>query len=283
MQKKLLTAKIIVSALPYIKKFKNQTMVIKYGGSAQLNPNLKERFAEDMVLLDLVGIRQAVVHGGGNRISELLEKLNIHSEFKNGLRVTSKEAMEVVEMVLSGNINKEITALLNYSGAKAIGINGKDGNFMQADFLDEKKYGYVGEIKEIDSQTLFNLINEKFIPIIAPIASNVSKSQQGLNINADLAASKISTAIQAKKIFFLTDTRGVLDKNGKLISKLKISQIEKLKEDGTITGGMIPKVDACVEAIKGGVSHAHIIDGRIEHSILLELFTDDGIGTIISK
>lgn len=283
MQKKLLTAKIIVAALPYIKKFKHQTIVIKYGGSAQVKQDLKERFAEDIALLNLVGIKQAIVHGGGNRISEMLKNLSIESEFKNGLRVTNERAIKVAEMVLSGEINKEITTLLNNQGAKAIGINGKDGNFMKATFLNEDDYGYVGKIKSVDSSVLASLMSENFIPVIAPVAANENQNHIGLNINADLAASKISTAIKAEKIFFLTDTRGILDKDGKLISKLKVKDIQKLKDNGTITGGMIPKVDACIEALEGGVTHAHIIDGRIEHSILLELFTDDGIGTIISK
>lgn len=280
MQRKLRTARTILATLPYIQKFTKKTIVIKYGGSAQINPELKEKFAQDLILLDLIGIKTVVVHGGGKRINELLEKLDIKSEFLDGLRVTSDEAMEVVEMVLSGNINKEITTLLNHHGAKAIGITGKDANLIKAKPLNKGKYGRVGEIVKVKRKVLKKLIDDKFIPVIAPIATDENRG--GLNINADLCASKISSSIKAKKIFFLTDTKGILDKEGNLISKLTIKEVEKLKKDGTITGGMLPKVDACLEALQGGVEHAHIIDGRIEQSILLELFTDEGIGTIIS-
>lgn len=281
MQKKLRTARTILATLPYIQKFTKKSIVIKYGGSAQVNPELKEKFAQDLVLLDLIGIKTVVIHGGGKRINELLDKLQIKSEFQDGLRVTSDEAMEVVEMVLSGNINKEITTMLNHHGAKAIGMTGKDVNFIQAKPLDMEKYGRVGEITKVKQEVLCKLMDDGFIPVIAPIASDESRG--GLNINADLCASRISSSIKAKKIFFLTDTQGILDKEGNLISKLTIKEVEKLKKDGTIKGGMLPKVDACLEALEGGVEHAHIIDGRIEHSILLELFTDEGIGTIISK
>lgn len=281
MQKKLRTAKTILAALPYIQKFKKETILIKYGGSAQVNPQLKEHFAQDIVLLELVGIKPVVVHGGGKRINELLEKLKIKSEFKDGLRVTSKETMEVVEMVLSGSINKEITSLLNHHGAKAIGITGKDANFIEATPLNDEKYGLVGKINNIRHGVVKNLIKEKFVPIIAPIAIDKEKKNVSYNINADLAASKIATSLKAKKIFFLTDTPGILDKNGDLLSKLCIDDVNRLKKDGTITGGMLPKVDACLEALEGGVENAHIIDGRIEHSLLLELFTDEGIGTVI--
>lgn len=281
MRRKIKTASTILAALPYIQKFTKQTIIIKYGGSAQINPELKEKFAEDMVLLDLVGIKPIIVHGGGKKINELLEKLDIKSEFKDGLRVTSKEALEVVEMVLCGNINKEITALLNYHGAKAIGISGKDANFIQAKPLELGKYDKVGQITKVQHKILKQLLKNKLIPVIAPIASD--NEAGGLNINADLCASQISASLKAKKIFFLTDTQGILDKNGNLLSKLTVNEVNDLKKDGTITGGMLPKVDACLEAIKGGVENAHIIDGRMQHSILLELFTDEGIGTVITK
>lgn len=283
MQTKIRTAKTILAALPYIQKFKKETIVIKYGGSAQINPKLKDRFAQDIVLLDLVGIKPVVVHGGGKRINELLDKLSIKSEFKDGLRVTGDETLEVVEMVLSGSINKEIASLLNHHGAKAIGITGKDANFMEAEPLEDGKYGLVGKITKINHKVVRNLLKEKFIPIIAPIATGSNKKSKGFNINADLAASKIATSLKAKKVFFLTDTQGILDKNGELLSKLSVEDVEKLKKDGTITGGMLPKVDACLEAIEGGVQNAHIIDGRLEHSLLLELFTNEGIGTVITK
>ncbi len=281
MKKKILKAKTILATLPYIQKLTKKTIVIKYGGSAQINPELKEKFAQDLVLLNLVGIKTAIVHGGGKKINELLIKLQIKSEFQDGLRVTSDESMEVVEMVLSGNINKEITSLLNCHGAKALGISGKDGSLLKAKRLKKGKYGRVGKIKKVKGKILKQLIKDDFIPVIAPIAND--EKMGSLNINADLCASKISSSIKAKKIFFLTDTKGILDKNGNLLSVLSVKDVEELKKDGTISGGMIPKVDACLEAIKGGVNSAHIIDGRIEHSILLELFTDEGIGTIITK
>ena len=283
MQHKIQQAQTLVDALPYIKRYNKKTIVIKYGGAAQINPELKEKFAKDIVLLYLVGIKPVIVHGGGKKINAFLDKLEINSQFIDGLRVTDEHVMEVVEMVLSGSINKEITTLLNHHGAKAIGITGKDANFIKARPKDDGRYGLVGEITKIDKKVLKNLIKEKFIPVIAPIASGDDTEHPGYNINADLAASKIAVALQAKKIIFLTDTQGVLDKEGNLISSLDAKKIKELKEDGTISGGMIPKLDACLETIQAGVQRAHIIDGRIEHSLLLELFTKDGIGTLIQE
>ena len=283
MQKKIEIANTLLDAFPFIKEFRDQIVVIKYGGAAQIDPNLKEQFAKDIVLLYLVGLKPVIVHGGGKRINEYLEKLNIKTEFKDGQRVTTKENMEVVEMVLSGLINKEITSLLNTHGAKAIGISGKDASFLKAKPKDDGAFGYTGDITKVDSQVLQKLLDEKFIPVIAPIASGDSLGHVGYNINADLAASKISVALKAKKVVFLTDTPGVLDKEKNLISTLYKRYIDSLIKDGTISGGMIPKVMACLEAIDGGVQKAHIIDGRVEHSILLELFTSDGIGTVIRK
>ncbi len=283
MVEKIQQVKTLLDALPYIKSFRKKTIVIKYGGSAQINPTLKDKFAQDIILLYLVGLRPIIVHGGGKKINSLLDKLEVKSEFVDGLRVTSDAVMEVVEMVLSGNINKEITTLLNHHGAKAIGITGKDANFIKAKPLSDGKYGLVGKITHIDKKVIKNLIKEGFIPVIAPIASGDDVNHPGYNINADLAASKIAASVGAEKVIFLTDTRGVLDKEGNLISKLSEKKIEELKKDGTISGGMLPKVDACLEAIEGGVKSAQIIDGRIEHSILLELFTKDGIGTFITK
>jgi acetylglutamate kinase len=282
-QRKIQTAKTILMALPYIKRFTKKTIVIKYGGAAQINPDLKERFAQDLVLLYLVGIKPVIIHGGGKRINELLEKLNLGTEFVDGMRVTDEKVMEVVEMVLSGSINKEITTLLNHHGAKAIGISGKDANFIKAEPMAGGKYGLVGRIHEIDESVLENIINEKFIPVIAPIASGESVNHPGYNINADLAASKIAVSLKAEKVLFLTDTPGVLDKDGNLLSTLTPAEVEKLKKDGTIHGGMLPKVSACMEAVAGGVKQAHIIDGRVEHSILLELFTDEGVGTVFCQ
>lgn len=283
MRRKIETAKTILMALPYIKRFTKKIIVIKYGGAAQINPTLKDRFVQDLVLLYLVGIKPVIVHGGGKKISELLEKLELGTNFVDGLRVTDEKVMEVVEMVLSGNINKEITALLNYHGAKAIGITGKDANFMRATPLANGKYGLVGDICDIESSVLLKLIDDSFIPVIAPIAAGDSATHPGFNINADLAASKIAISLKAEKVLFLTDTKGVLDKDKNLISTLTVDKIKELKADGTIHGGMLPKVDACLEAVNGGVNKAHIIDGRVEHSILLELFTDEGIGTVFKK
>lgn len=283
MIQKIETAKTLLEALPYIKKYAGEIFVIKYGGSAQINPELKDKFAQDIILLYLIGIKPVIVHGGGNKINELLDRLQIESEFVDGMRVTSPQVMEVVEMVLGGSINKEITMLLNMHGAKALGITGKDANFITAEPKANGKYGLVGEITKVDAKVIHKLLEEKFIPVIAPIASANEISHPGFNINADLAASKIAAAIGARKIIFMTDIVGVLDKERNLLDTLTEAQIEAYKRDGTIHGGMIPKVDACLEAIHGGVEKAHIIDGRVEHSILLEILTSEGIGTVIKK
>lgn len=279
MQKKHQKVQILLDAIPYIKKFNGKTIVIKYGGSAQTSPELQEKFAEDIVLLSLVGIKPIIVHGGGARISELLEKLEIKSEFINGHRVTSKETMRVVEMVLSGEINKNLTSLLNHHGSKAIGISGKDSAIIKAQPKDGGKFGYTGEITEVNGELINNLLKEGFIPVIAPIADSAEPNHPGFNINADFAASKVAAAVNAQKVLFLTDIVGVLNKEGKLLTSLDKEDVDSYIEDGTIAGGMIPKVDACIQAIHDGVNKAHIIDGRVEHSILLELFTSDGIGT----
>ncbi len=280
MKKKIHQAQTLMDALPYIKYFNKKTIVIKYGGSAQSDPDLKEKFAQDIVLLYLVGIKPVIIHGGGKKINILLDKLEIKSEFIDGLRVTNKEIMEVVEMILGGNINKEITNLLNHHGAKAIGVTGKDASFIEARALDEDKYGLVGEITRIDHKVIEDLMEQNFIPVIAPIASG-GTNHPGFNINADLAASKIAVALKAEKIIFLTDTLGILNANNELMSTLNKEEIIDLKEKKVINGGMIPKTNACIEALEGNVGSAHIIDGRVEHSILLEIFTKDGIGTKI--
>jgi acetylglutamate kinase len=283
MKAKIDKAKTLLEALPYIKKYSNETFVIKYGGSAQINPELKEKFAQDIILLYLVGIKPVIVHGGGNKINEMLDRLQIKSEFVDGMRVTDAQVMEVVEMVLGGNINKEITTLLNMHGAKALGMTGKDANFITAIAKDDGKYGLVGEIVNVDSKVIEKLLAEKFIPVIAPIASANEINHPGYNINADLAASKIAASLKARKIIFMTDIAGVMDKEKNLLSTLTEQEIKGYKADGTIFGGMIPKVDACLEAVNGGVEMAHIIDGRVDHSILLEIFTSEGIGTVIKK
>lgn len=279
MQIKSQKVETLLDAIPYIKKFHGKIIVIKYGGSAQTSPELKEKFAQDIVLLSLLGIKPIIVHGGGARITELLTKLDIPSSFVDGYRVTCKESMRVVEMVLSGEINKNLASLLNHHGAKAIGISGKDSSIIKAIPKDGGKLGYTGEITSVDGEMLNNLIKEGFIPVIAPIADGAEPNHPGFNINADVAACKIASAVKAQKVIFLTDTIGVLDKTGNLIQTLHKDSVEEYKKDGTIAGGMIPKVDSCIEAIHNGVNKAHIIDGRVEHSILLELFTNDGVGT----
>ena len=254
MQRKIQTVDTLLDALPFIKTFSGETVVIKYGGSA---------------------------HGGGKSITALSEALGIQAVFKDGQRITDKETMRVAEMVLSGEINSEIVSLLNHAGAKAIGISGKDALAIRARPKAGGSFGYTGEITHVSADVLFKLIQDRFIPVIAPIAAGDEPGHPGYNINADVAACHIAVAVGAKKVIFLTDTPGVLDKEKQLLHSLTETQIEALKADGTISGGMIPKVDACLDSLKGGVDKAHIIDGRIEHALLLELFTSEGIGTEI--
>lgn len=282
MQKKIETVKTLLEALPFIKQFAKQKIVIKYGGSAQTSPQLKEQFAEDILLMYLVGIRPIIVHGGGKTITDMLDALNIETKFIEGQRVTTKEVMRIVEMILSGEINKEIVSLLNSHGAKAIGISGKDAHFITAEPRDFAKWGLTGKIKNVNADVITNLLDEKFVPVIAPIAAGEEMGHPGYNINADLAASYIAKSVGAKKIIFLTDTAGVLNNDKVLLPSLTRDEVEALKADGTIHGGMVPKVDACLEAVEGGVEKAHIIDGRVEHSLLLELFTSEGVGTQIT-
>jgi len=282
MQTKIQTVKTLLDALPYIQKFRDDIIVVKYGGSAQTSTELKVKFAQDIALLLSVGMKPVVVHGGGKSITNLLSELNIDTKFIDGQRVTTKEVMRIAEMVLSGEVNKDIVSLLNSQGAKAIGISGKDANFLKAVAKDESKFGYTGIINEIDPTIVYSILEDGLVPVIAPIAAGNSIGDPGFNINADLAASKIAVALKARKILFLTDTPGVLDKDKNLIQTLNIQKTEALKEDKTIVGGMVPKVDACIEALRGGVKKAHIIDGRVEHSILLEILTSSGIGTCIS-
>ena len=281
MQAKIETVKTLLEALPFIKEFSNEVIVIKYGGSAQTSPQLKEKFAQDILLMYLVGIKPVIVHGGGKKITEMLDALHIETKFIDGQRVTTKEVMRIVEMILSGEINKEISSLLNSHGAKGIGVSGKDAHFITAKAKDFAKWGLTGNITEVKADVINNLIRENFIPVIAPIAAGEEMGHPGFNINADLCASYVAKAIGAKKIIFLTDTEGVQDKDKVLLPSLTKVEIEALKADGTIHGGMVPKIDACLEAIEGGVQKAHIIDGRLEHSMLLELFTSNGIGTQI--
>ncbi|MCI6578714.1 MAG: acetylglutamate kinase [Campylobacter sp.] len=279
MKSHIKTAEIILSALPYIQKFRGQVFVIKYGGAAQTDEGLKSDFARDIVLLQLVGIKVVIVHGGGKKINSLLDKLNIESHFEDGLRVTNKDTMEVVEMALSGLINKEITSLLVAHGARAVGISGKDDGLLRASAFNLEKYGFVGKIDEVNEAVINALLKEDIIPVIAPIALGANATSY--NINADLAASAIAAKLRASKAIFLSDIKGVLDKNGELISKLDEAKIAELKSGGTISGGMIPKLEASLECIKAGAKAVHIIDGRLAHSLLLEIFTDEGIGSVI--
>jgi acetylglutamate kinase len=283
LKKKIETVKTLLDALPFIKEFRNEIVGIKYGGSAQTSTQLKEKFAEDILLMYLVGIKPVIVHGGGTKITEMLDALNIETKFIDGQRVTTKEVMRIAEMILSGEINKEIVSLLNSHGAKAIGVSGKDAHFITAKAKDFAKWGLTGNINSVKPVVISKLIADKFVPVIAPIAAGEEMGHPGFNINADLCASYVAKAIGANKIIFLTDTPGVLNNEKELLATLTRDEVDALKADGTIHGGMVPKVDACLEAIEGGVHKAHIIDGRLEHSMLLELFTSEGVGTQIVK
>jgi len=282
MLRKIETVKTLMDAMPFIKEFRDEIVVIKYGGSAQSSDELKAKFAQDIVLLHLVGVKVVIVHGGGSRISQLLSDLKIPTEFIDGERVSTPEVMRIVEMVLSGEINKEITSLLNSHGAKAIGISGKDAHFLMAKPKDAVKFGLTGRVESVKADVIHNLLREGFIPVIAPIGADEAIGHPGYNINADLVASAIASAIGACKVIFMTDTSGVLNNDKELFSTLTEAEVEALKANGTIHGGMVPKVDSCLEAVDGGVEKAHIIDGRIEHAILLELFTSEGVGTQIT-
>jgi acetylglutamate kinase len=284
-------AKILIEALPYIRRFNNATIVVKYGGHAMVNEELKRDFALDIILMKYVGLNPIVVHGGGPQIGEFLDKLSIESEFVDGMRVTDKRTMDVVEMVLVGKVNKEIVTLINKNGGQSVGLSGKDGQLITAkkmkyykDKGDDKPpeiidMGMVGEITSINNRILKSLIEDQFIPVIAPVGAG--KKGETYNINADLVAGHIAASLKARKLILLTDTEGVLDKEGTLISTLRMKEIQSFVDDGTIKGGMIPKIHCCLEAIKGGVKKAHILDGRKDHAILLEIFTRTGIGTEI--
>ncbi len=281
MQKNARVVKILLDSLPFIRIFRGKIIVIKYGGAAQSSPELKEKFALDIVIMYMLGLKPVIVHGGGKRINEMLEVMGIKSVFKDGYRITCEDSMRVVEMVLSGEINKELTAFLNFHGAKAVGISGKDAHLIQAKAKDNGTLGYTGEITQINPEFLLQVINDGFVPVIAPIATGEGARHLGYNINADIAACHIAKALKAKKIIFLSDIAGVLDADKNLISSLTPASIETLKSQNVISGGMIPKLEACVDCVQNGVEKAHIIDGRVEHSLLLELFTTQGIGTEI--
>lgn len=277
-------AKTLIEALPYIKRFYDKTVVIKYGGSALINPEIKETVIKDIALMKLVGMHPVIVHGGGPDINGFLKKMNIESKFINGLRVTDDDTMEVVEMVLAGKLNKSIVTDICQNGVKAVGITGKDANTVTAVKMEKDgvDYGNVGEIKSVDTSLIQSLIDGDFIPVIAPIG----KDEKGntYNINADYMAVAVAGALKAQKLVFLTDVEGVLkdvDDPSSILSFIKAGDVQALKDDGTISGGMIPKVDCCIEAVEKGVSNVHILDGRVEHCLILEIFTPEGIGTMI--
>ena len=279
-------ALVLAEALPYIRRFSGKTIVIKYGGNAMTDDALKEGFAKDIVLLKLVGINPVVVHGGGPQINELLERVGKEGKFIQGMRVTDQETMDVVEMVLGGLVNKEIVSLINTHGGKAVGLTGKDGHFIRAEkmFLsdesDEKiDIGQVGEISSIDPSLVSLLDRQDFIPVVAPIG--VGANGEAYNINADLVAGKLAETLNAEKPILMTNTPGVLDKAGKLLTGLSAQQVDALFADGTIHGGMLPKISSALDAARSGVNTVHIIDGRVPHALLLEIMTDDGVGTMI--
>ncbi|MFU8788491.1 MAG: acetylglutamate kinase [Methylobacter sp.] len=282
-------ADVLIEALPYIQRFKGKTIVVKFGGNAMVDEELKHSFARDIVLMKLVGLNPIVVHGGGPQIGQLLEKLGKTTGFIDGMRITDSETMDVVEMVLGGLVNKEIVNLINMHGGKAVGLTGKDGNFIRAKKLQLSPrdnlppeiidLGHVGEVSSIDPAVLDMLGGSDFIPVIAPIG--VGEDGHSYNINADLVAGKIAEKLKAEKLILLTNIPGILDKQGALLTGLSIKKTEELIADGTISGGMIPKTRCATDAIKGGVTSVHIIDGRVDHAVLLELFTDQGVGTLL--
>ncbi len=286
-------AHVLAEALPYIQRFGGKTIVIKYGGNAMENEELKQSFARDVVLMKLVGINPVVVHGGGPQIGDLLKRLGKSSEFVQGMRVTDAETMDVVEMVLGGLVNKEIVNLINRHGGRAVGLTGKDGDLIRArKMLIERKtpdlevpeiidIGHVGEVESIDVSVVNMLTHSDFIPVIAPIG--IGADGYSYNINADLVAGKVAEVLKAEKLILLTNTQGLLDKQGNLLTGLTLERVDQLVADGTITGGMLPKIGCALDAVKGGVNSAHIIDGRVPHAVIVELFTDEGIGTLIRR
>jgi acetylglutamate kinase len=284
-------AKVLIEALPYIQRFNKETVVIKYGGNAMVDEGLKRGFALDIILMKYVGLNPIVVHGGGPQIGDFLQRLSIETRFVDGMRVTDKQTMDIVEMVLVGQVNKEIVTLINHHGGRAVGLSGKDGGLLTARKLKYRKekgddqppeiidMGLVGEVTSVDNLILSVLIQSEFIPVIAPVGAG--PKGETYNINADLVAGQIARSLQARKLVLLTDTKGVVDQKGNLISTLTGRQARKMVQNGTIRGGMIPKIHCSLEALDGGVRKAHIVDGRQEHAILLEIFTKGGIGTEI--
>ncbi|MFO1281256.1 MAG: acetylglutamate kinase [Burkholderiales bacterium] len=279
-------AQILAEALPYIRRFHDRTIVVKYGGNAMTEPSLKAGFARDVVMLKLVGMNPVIVHGGGPQIGDLLKTMGIQSEFRQGMRVTDERVMNVVEMVL-GELNQEIVGLINQHGGKAVGLTGQDGAFIQAKRMTLREpdsgadvdIGFVGEIERIDAELIQLLDSRDFIPVIAPIG--VGAAGEAYNINADLVAGKLAETLRAEKLVLMTNTTGVLDRDGRLLTGLTASEIDALFADGTIHGGMLPKIGSALDAVKNGVKSSHIIDGRVEHALLLEVLTNEGVGTMI--
>jgi acetylglutamate kinase len=286
-------ASTLMEALPYIRKFYGKVIVIKYGGNAMVDEKLKESFAKDIIMMRYIGMIPIVVHGGGPQIGKVLAQMGIESKFHQGIRITDEATMDVVEMVLVGKVNKEIVGLINQHGGKAIGLSGKDGKLIRAKKLSEEKVsfdrgveeiidlGRVGNVSEVNTRVLELVNQDNFIPVVAPVG--VSDTGEALNINADLVAGAIASALKAEKLILLTDIEGVKDQNGKLISELDISKASKLIDKKIIHGGMIPKISCCIQALSNGVHSAHIIDGRLEHAVLLEIFTDKGVGTVVRE
>ena len=284
-------AHVLTEAMPYIRRFRGKTVVIKYGGNAMVDEALKSGFARDIVLMKLVGINPVVVHGGGPQIGRLLEKIGKKSEFVGGMRVTDPETMDVVEMVLGGQVNKEIVSLITHHGGRAVGLTGKDGDLIRARKLHIERnspeldapeiidLGHVGEVESVDPAVVDMLVSGDFIPVIAPIG--VGKDGCSYNINADLVAGRMAEVLKAEKLILLTNTAGLLDRQEKLLTGLNASDVDKLIADGTIHGGMLPKIACALSAVNSGVKASHIIDGRVAHAVLVELFTDEGVGTLI--
>lgn len=285
-------ADVLTEALPYIQRFTNKTIVVKFGGNAMVDNDLKASFAKDIVMMKLVGMNPVVVHGGGPQIGELLKQLNIESHFINGMRVTDRKTMDVVEMVLGGSVNKEIVQLIHHAGGKAVGLTGKDGELITAKKLkmsrddsdvDSPEFidiGLVGEVASVNTSVIEMLAQGDFIPVIAPIG--VDSEGISYNINADLVAGKIAEVLQAEKLMLLTNVAGLQDKEGNILTGLSTEEVDKLIANGTIYGGMLPKIQCALDAVKGGTRCAHIIDGRVNHATLLEIFTDKGVGTLIT-
>ena len=282
-----MSAEVLVEALPYIQEYAGKIIVVKYGGNAMINEDLKQAVIEDIVLLNLVGIKVVLVHGGGPEISEMLKKIGKESKFVKGLRYTDRETKDIVQMILCGKVNKNLVSLFEKAGGRAVGLGGMDGGLFKAIRLvdpDGTEYGYVGDVKEVNEKVVLDVLNEGFIPVVSSVAAGMDE-ETNYNINADTAAEKLAVALKAKKLILLTDVCGLMrdpKDDSTLIPRLKVSEVPALIKEGVISGGMIPKVDCCVEAVRQGVERANIQDGRVPHSILVELLSDDGVGTMFS-